>query len=106
MEIRPCCMNFQIFHFLRIATMDAETTNIEIAPVVNEKKESDVDLEIAKTLEKLNRLREKKKETEKRAREKNQKAVLELIKTEKLDMIPIEKWESAISTIKTALGVV
>lgn len=86
--------------------MDAETTNIEIAPALNEKKESDVDLEIAKTLEKLNRLREKKKETEKRAREKNQKAVLELIKTEKLDMIPIEKWESAISTIKTALGVV
>ena len=86
--------------------MDAETTNIETTQVVNEKKESDVDLEIAKTLEKLNRLREKKKETEKRAREKNQKAVLELIKTEKLDMIPIEKWESAISTIKTALGVV
>ena len=42
--------------------MDAETTNIETTQVVNEKKESDVDLEIAKTLEKLNRLREKKKE--------------------------------------------
>lgn len=86
--------------------MSAETKNIEKLQIINEKKESDVDLEIAKTLEKLNRLREKKKESERRAKEKNQKAVLELIKTEKLDMIPVEKWESAISTIKNALGVI
>ena len=86
--------------------MDAETKDIEKLQIINAKKESDVDLEIAKTLEKLNRLREKKKESERRAKEKNQKAVLELIKTEKLDMIPVEKWELAISTIKTALGIV
>ena len=86
--------------------MDAETTNIEKLQIINAKKESDVDVEIAKTLEKLNRLREKKKESERRAKEKNQKAVLELIKTEKLDMIPVEKWELEISTIKNALGLV
>ncbi len=86
--------------------MDAETKNIEKLQIINEKKESDVDVEIAKVLEKLNRLREKKKEKERRTRDRNQKAVLELIKTEKLDIIPVEKWESAISTIKNALGVV
>lgn len=59
--------------------------------------------EITATAEKLRKLQERQKEIERKERARNQKAVLELIKSEKLDSIPIEQWRQAIETIKAAL---
>ena len=59
--------------------------------------------EITATAEKLRKLQERQKEIERKDRARNQKAVLKLIKAEKLDSIPIEQWRQSIESIKAAL---
>lgn len=68
-----------------------------------EKKTKSIEDEIAALTEKLRKATEKKKEQDRKAREKNQKAVLELIKSEKLDMVPTENWEKAMPKIRALL---
>lgn len=64
-----------------------------------------LDEEIQRATYKLQQLQERKKQQEKRQRERNQKAVLELIKAERLDTVPAEQWEKALPQIKTLLVV-
>ena len=59
--------------------------------------------EIARQREKLKRLEDKQREQQRKWRDKNQKAVFELIRSEKLDMVDIEKWQPAIQQIKSIL---
>ena len=59
--------------------------------------------EIARQREKLKRLEDRHREQQSKWRDKNQKAVFELIRSEKLDMVDIEKWQSAIQQIKSIL---
>lgn len=68
-----------------------------------DKKIKTLDEEIAAQQEKLRKLMEKKRETEKKTKEKNQKAVLDLIRTERLDAVPMERWQSCIEKIKILL---
>lgn len=59
--------------------------------------------EIAAAEEKLRKLRERKREADIKAREKNTKAVLELLRNEKLDLVQSAVWESALPKIRAAL---
>lgn len=59
--------------------------------------------EIAAAEERLRKLREKKREADIKAREKNTKAVLELLRNEKLDLVQSSVWESALPKIREAL---
>lgn len=67
------------------------------------KKVRSLDEEIARAAEKLRKLQEQQKEQQKRERERNQKAVLELIKSERLDAVPAEQWKQALPQIKALL---
>jgi hypothetical protein len=60
--------------------------------------------EIALQREKLKRLEDKHREQQRKWREKNQKSVLELIRSEKLDLVEIEKWQEIIPNLKTLLA--
>ena len=62
-----------------------------------------LDEEIAAQREKLKKLEDKQREIQRKDREKNQKAVLELIKAEKLDTISADQWRAAMPAIKAAL---
>lgn len=62
-----------------------------------------LDEEIAAQREKLKKLEDKQRELQRKDREKNQKAVLELIKAEKLDTVSADQWRAAMSAIKAAL---
>lgn len=59
--------------------------------------------EIAAAEEKLRKLRERKREEDIKARERNTKAVLELLRNEKLDLVQSSVWESALPKIREAL---
>ena len=59
--------------------------------------------EIAAQRDKLRKLEERQREQQRKERERNTKAVLELIRTEKLDTVPAEQWKAAMPTIKAAL---
>lgn len=61
--------------------------------------------EIARTEERLKKLKEKQREDLRKKMEKNQRAVAELIKKHKLDQVSIETWESKVADIQRALGV-
>lgn len=60
--------------------------------------------ELAAAREKVKRLEEKQRDQQKKWREKNQKSIFDLIRSEKLDMIDIEQWESKIDRIKEVLA--
>ncbi|KVV25078.1 hypothetical protein WK78_03010 [Burkholderia cepacia] len=61
--------------------------------------------EITKARDKLRRLEEQHREQQRKEREKNAKAVLELLKSEKLDIVPAELWKDALPKIRALLAV-
>ena len=67
--------------------MDAETASARTA-----RKARTLDEEIAHQREKLRKLEERQREQQRRERERNQKAVLDLIKAERLDTVPADRW--------------
>ncbi|WP_459203497.1 hypothetical protein ACQVRV_00130 (plasmid) [Ralstonia pseudosolanacearum] len=67
------------------------------------RKVRSLDEEIARASEKLQALQDRKRQQDKREREKNQKAVLELIKAERLDAVSAEEWKAALPKIKALL---
>jgi len=60
--------------------------------------------EIAKAEQRVRRLHDQQREAQKRERERNQRAVLDLLKTEKLDLIPAARWRDALPKIKDVLA--
>jgi Spy/CpxP family protein refolding chaperone len=80
--------------------MEAETVTIKPA-----RKARTLDEEIAHQREKLRKLEERQREQQRREREKNQKAVLELIKAERLDTVPAEGWRAVMPRLKALLVV-
>jgi Spy/CpxP family protein refolding chaperone len=69
-----------------------------------ERKPRSIEEAIAEQRDKLKKLEDKQREQIRKEREKTAKAVLELIRAEKLDLIDIEKWNAALPTVKEALG--
>lgn len=80
--------------------MDAQTTSVKTA-----RKARTLDEEIAHQREKLRKLEERQREQQRREREKNQKAVLELIKAERLDTVPADRWRAVMPRLKALLAV-
>jgi len=68
-----------------------------------EKKQKSFDDEIAAQREKLRILIEKKNEHDRKEKERNQKAVIALIQSERLDAVPMEQWQAQIESIKRLL---
>lgn len=68
-----------------------------------QRKAKTLEDEIAIAREKLKRLEEKQREQQRKWREKNQKSIFELIRSEKLDIIDVHKWQSKINRIKEVL---
>lgn len=62
-----------------------------------------LDDEIAAAEEKVRRLREQKRVADIKAREKNVKAVLEMLKAEKLDVVSSDTWQRELPKIRTIL---
>jgi len=62
-----------------------------------------LDEEIAAAAAKLQSLRDRKKEEERRERERNQKAILALIKDEGLDSVSVEGWKTAVPKLRKLL---
>ena len=62
-----------------------------------------LDEEIAVAAAKLQALRDKKKEEERRDRERNQKAILALIKDEGLDAVSADDWKAALPKLRKLL---
>ncbi len=62
-----------------------------------------LDEEIAAAEERVRALKEKKREDERRALERNQKAIVYLLRTELLDEIPIANWKAAVPGIRSLL---
>lgn len=69
------------------------------------RKPRSLEEEITVQREKLKKLEERQRENQRKDRERNTKAVLELIRAEKLDLVSAENWKSALPTIKEALQV-
>lgn len=69
------------------------------------RKPRSLEEEITVQREKLKKLEERQRENQRKDRERNTKAVLELIRAEKLDLVTAENWKSALPTIKEALQV-
>ncbi len=63
-----------------------------------------LDEEIAAAEERVRALKEKKREDERRALERNQKAIVHLLRTELLDEIPVAKWKAAVPKIRDLLN--
>lgn len=78
--------------------MSSETTNSKSG-----RKAKTLDEEIAAQREKLRKLEERQREQQRKERERNQKAVMELIKTERLDAVPSDLWREAMPKIKALL---
>ena len=78
--------------------MSSETTNLKSG-----RKAKTLDEEIAAQREKLRKLEERQREQQRKERERNQKAVMELIKTERLDAVPSDLWREAMPKIKALL---
>lgn len=79
--------------------MDSTIENSKI-----EKKSRSLEEEIIAQRDKLKKLEDRFREKQRKEREKNQKLVIELIKSEKLDLVLIEKWRSSIPLIKKSLN--
>lgn len=69
------------------------------------RKPRSLEEEITVQRDKLKKLEERQRENQRKDRERNTKAVLELIRVEKLDLVSAENWKSALPTIKEALQV-
>lgn len=69
------------------------------------RKAKTLDEEIASQRDKLRKLEERQRDQQRKEREKNQKAVMELIKTERLDAVPSDLWREAMPKIKALLVV-
>ena len=69
------------------------------------RKPRSLEEEITVQRDKLKKLEERQRENQRKDRERNTKAVLELIRAEKLDLVSAENWKSALPTIKEALQV-
>lgn len=80
--------------------MEAETDSVKTV-----RKARTLDEEIAHQREKLRKLEERQREQQRREREKNQKAVLELIKAERLDTVPADRWRAVMPRLKALLAV-
>lgn len=59
--------------------------------------------EIALAEERLNALRERKRQQERAERERNQKAIVALIRSEGLDDVSVEVWRAALPKLREAL---
>lgn len=59
--------------------------------------------EIAAQREKLRKLEERQRKQKRKEQERNTKTILELIRNEKLDVLPAEQWKAAMPSIKAAL---
>ena len=68
------------------------------------RKKKSLEEEIALQREKLKLLEDKQREQQRKWREKNQKSVLELIRSEKLDLVEIDKWQQILPNLKTLLA--
>ncbi len=80
--------------------MNSESTTNKLV-----RKVKTLDEEIAAQREKLRKLEERQREQQRREKEKNQKAVMELIKSERLDSIAADLWREAMPKIKALLVV-
>ena len=80
--------------------MEAETASARTA-----RKARTLDEVIAHQREKLRKLEERQREQQRRERERNQKAVLELIKAERLDTVLAERWRAVMPKLKALLAV-
>ncbi|MFA8329292.1 hypothetical protein [Burkholderia ubonensis] len=69
------------------------------------RKPRSLEEEIVKAAARLKRLQDEQREQIRKDRERNQKAVLELLRSEGLDEIPAGRWKEKIDAIKRALGV-
>lgn len=59
--------------------------------------------EILAAEERLRHLRERKKADDARDRERNQKAIMALIKAEGLDLVPADQWRAATHRLRSVL---
>ena len=82
--------------------MTQDTLEQNSKKTVRQKKS--LEEEIALQREKLKRLEDKHREQQRKWREKNQKSVLDLIRSEKLDVVEIEKWQEMLPKLKTLLA--
>jgi hypothetical protein len=64
-----------------------------------------LDEEIAALQEKLVRLQAQKREKERKELERNQKAIAALLRSEKLDMVPSDRWIAALPMLRRLLKV-
>lgn len=60
---------------------------------------------IAVQREKLRKLEDEKKEFDRKERERNEKATIELLRTEKMLALSIDQWEKAMPIIRKALKI-
>lgn len=67
------------------------------------RKQQTLEEQIAYQAEKLRKLQDLKKDKDRKERERNQRTVMELIKTERLDVVPADKWKDALPQIKALL---
>lgn len=79
----------------------SETT--KNAKPVRKTKSLDQQLEEARA--KLRKLEEAKKAGDTKARERNQKAIIALIKDERLDSVPVENWRDVMPKLRSLLKV-
>ncbi|WP_186035663.1 hypothetical protein [Burkholderia gladioli] len=64
-----------------------------------------LDEEIERAAARLKRLQEQKRTKERHEVERNERAIVELLKAEKLNVVPAEKWKAGLAGIRRALGV-
>lgn len=69
-----------------------------------ERKKRSISDEIVEQREKLRKLEEKQKEQIRKERERTSKAVFDLLRSEKLDIVSVEKWVAAMPMLKDALN--
>jgi hypothetical protein len=79
--------------------MNEKKTNIKVG-----RPSRSLEEEIAATEQRLLQLRTKKRDEEKREIEKNQKAILAMVKSAGLDSIPAEKWQAVIPKLTELLS--
>lgn len=68
------------------------------------RKPRSIEDEITKAAAKLKRLQDELREKVRKDRERNQKEVLELLRSEGLDEIPAEQWKVRLAAVKAALS--
>ncbi|WLE64159.1 hypothetical protein GIY62_35460 (plasmid) [Burkholderia plantarii] len=64
-----------------------------------------LDDEIAKAAARLKRLQDQKRKNDRQALERNERAIADLLKANKLNEVQVAKWKAAVPAICRALGV-